>query len=472
MKMYDHTSKDDILRHALLMLGHSLRQKHPDRTLAKRKGKGGMGQAMEDIHFEYAPNSNPTPDFEQAGVELKCTPLKALSNGSYVPKERLVLNIINYLEEAGKEFKTSSFWKKNACLLLMFYLHEQGVDIYDLFFKIVRLWEFPPEDLKIIQDDWNTIHAKIKSGKAHELSEGDTFYLGAVTKGSKAGAEMREQPFSSILAPQRAYSLKTAYLNSIILDTLAHQDFMSGMKMTNMQRQRMVKRKAKLENAVKTLSDYNHGETFEQLIERRFKPFYGLTIDEISKVLNIEITHNPKAVGPHTCRAILGVKAAKIAEFEKGNIQMKTIRLQPSGKLNESMVFDAIDYIEIADEEVWEESRLYHTLTQRFLFVVFTKSKSGNEGDLVLDKVFFWTMPSDDLAIAQKVWEDTKEKVKAGIYDSFLKISNKLICHVRPKAKNSLDLTPTPQGKMMPKKAFWLNREYVYNIVKSNMSEG
>lgn len=463
------------------MLGRSLRMEHPDKAVGSRKGKGGMGQAMEDIHFEYSPNSNPTPDFDKAGVELKCTPLKELKDGSLVPKERLVLNIINYITEARNDFKTSSFWHKNACLLLMFYLHEHGVDIYDLIFKVIRLWEYPSEDLKIIEDDWKKIHDKILDGKAHELSEGDTLYLGAVIKGSKAGAEMREQPFSNILAPQRAYSLKASYLGSILLDTMTRPEFMSGMKMTEKQRKSIIKRKTELESAVKSLKDYKESESFEQLIERRFIPYYGMTINEISQRLGVEITLNPKAVGPRTCRAILGVKAPKVAEFEKANIQMKTIRLQSSGQLKESMVFDTIDYLDLVNETSWEDSVLYHTLTQRFLFVIFTKAENkkdssgkvlkGDEGDAVLTKVFFWTMPTEDLEKARLVWEDTKTKVETGVYDSFIKISNNLICHVRPKAKASSDLTPTPQGTMGPKRAFWLNREYIHNLVIANLEK-
>ena len=101
--------------------------------------------------------------------------------------------------------------------------------------------------------------------------------------------------------------------------------------------------------------------------------------------------------------------------------------------------------------------------------MVFTKAKNGEEGDAVLDRIFFWTMPNEDLEIARLVWEDTKEKVLAGVYDDFIKISDDMICHVRPKAKNSMDLTPNPQGDKSLKKAFWLNREYILKIVKSNI---
>lgn len=116
---YDHTSKTSILSHAQQLLGKSLRDLHNE-AVVLNEGRGRMGQCVEQFHFHYNPNSDPTPDFPQAGVELKCTPLKELQDGSMVPKERLVLNIIDYIKEAKATFETSSFWKKNQWLLLMF----------------------------------------------------------------------------------------------------------------------------------------------------------------------------------------------------------------------------------------------------------------------------------------------------------------------------------------------------------------
>ena len=53
----------------------------------------------------------------------------------------------------------------------------------------------PEKDLLIIRQDFDTIVNKIKKGKAHELSEGDTDYLAACRKGQK-GEKERKQPFS------------------------------------------------------------------------------------------------------------------------------------------------------------------------------------------------------------------------------------------------------------------------------------
>ena len=134
------------------------------------------------------------------------------------------------------------------------------------------------------------------------------------------------------------------------------------------------------------------------------------------------------------------------------------------------MVFDSIKYVELMEEPDWESSKLFETLTQRFLFVVFRKSSDNIDNEAVLEKIFFWTMPVSDLEIAKSVWDDTRAKVDNGDYDNFIKQSDKLICHLRPKARNSSDLILTPQGVMKPKKAFWLNRSYVLDIVNSNIS--
>ena len=59
--------------------------------------KGGMGVLMEENVFQYEANSDANPDFYEAKIELKVTPVKRNKNGTYSAKERLVLNIINYI---------------------------------------------------------------------------------------------------------------------------------------------------------------------------------------------------------------------------------------------------------------------------------------------------------------------------------------------------------------------------------------
>lgn len=469
---YDSTDKNSILKHARLLLGKSLHDLYENIEVISDYAKGRLGQAVEKYHFEYEPNNNAEPDFPDAEVELKCTPLKVTHDNSLVAKERLVLNIIDYISEADKTFETSSFWHKNQCLLLMFYLHNvsnnEQSSFIDFVFKIIRYWEFSDVDLKIIKDDWDKIHNKILLNKADEISEGDTLYLSACVKGSKGGANKRHQKNPSApLADQRAYSLKQGYVNRIILDSIIKQIGCSdNLFISDYTKKRWIakykRENEKFGSIIESLALLNSSETLEDYILRQFETFYGKTSKEIEQQLNVKIGGG-KAYAYNLCRAILHVKSNKIDEFEKAEILLKTIRLEETGFLRESMSFANINYNEIINEDYWEDSFWYKTLTRRFIFVIFEKSNVKNS--LILKRILFWNMPPSDLQQAKIFWTDTKNKISNGDYSHFIKSTENPICHVRPKAKNSHDLTITPQGTREKKMCYWLNRRYIMNII-------
>ncbi len=473
---YDKNDPRSIETYAKRLLGKTLRQVIGNHIEQKYKGKGKLGQILEDLYFLYKPNSIAGPDFEEAGVELKTSPIKKLSKG-YVSKERLVFNIINYLEEYKEDFRTSSFWKKNQLLLLMFFLYEQDKVDVDYVFKIIRLWQFPPTDLKIIKDDWEKIIGKIKEGKAHELSEGDTLYLGACTKGANK-TSLRKQPFSLEPAMQRAFSLKSKYLNFIIEKGLLNEDVIvdyteydeilgEGSIVSESQKsyRRLVLKD--VEPIVKDVSEYQTGETFEDLVKRKFHPFIGLTEGELLDKLDIKQSKAKNRfhlLSKEIVKSILGISKNKIEEFEKADIVMKTIRLEKNGNLKESMSFAQIQFKHILEED-WLDSYWHETLTKRFFFVVFQK-----DADLAfrLKKVMFWTMPANDLGVAHKFWVDTKSKIRDDDFKNFIKISDDMICHVRPKGINSKDLMETATGRMEKKKCYWLNSSYIKKIISDS----
>ena len=138
---------------------------------------------VENIFFQLETNNYAGADFSEAGMELKCTPLKKSKQDDYLIKERLVCNMINYCEVVKDDFEHSHFYLKCQLMLLLFYLHQSNCDNLDLEFIFSVLWKLPKKDLLIIKHDYEVIIDKIKQGKAHELSEGDTMYLGACRKG-------------------------------------------------------------------------------------------------------------------------------------------------------------------------------------------------------------------------------------------------------------------------------------------------
>ena len=455
---YNPEDKKSIIEFAKLLKDKSLRQ-ICDETAIKndRKGKGHFGQILEEFYFQYKPNSDAEPDFPIAKLELKSSPLKQLRNNEYRSKERLVLNIINYVNVVNQNFENSDFIKKNASILLIFYLHQAGYDILDLIIKLVDEWSFPSTDLEIIKKDWETITQKIADGKAHELSEGDTFYLGACTKGANS-LSVRKQPFSEIPAKQRAYSFKQGYVNHIIASIAGETKEVYG----------------KLIPSVKEAKK----KTIEEIVISKFKPYYGKTQEEIVKSLKIEINTKAKSFYANLTKAILGISLDKeIEEFEKAEIQVKTVRLKENNLPKEDMSFPTFKYEEIVNED-WENSDFKDILEHKFLFVFFQF-----QGDkLILRKVKFWNMPYSDLLEVEKVWTKTQqiiakgEIVKGFKTDKNGKVSRETnfpnkefsnISHVRPHAKDASDTYPLPKKDKLTKQmeytkhCFWLNNSYV-----------
>ena len=450
---YNLTDKQSIIDYAKLLKGETLKTVCDKEVLEHNyNGKGNFGQVLEKYYFLYEPNSISEPDFAIAGLELKSTPLKQLANKDFRSKERLVLNIINYIEVVNQNFETSSFWKKNANILLIFYLHEAGVDILDYIIKLVDEWSFPSTDLEIIRKDWEFIRKKIADGKAHELSEGDTFYLGACTKGANANST-REQPFCDIPAKQRAYSLKQGYVNHIIA-TIANEP--TGVY-------------GKLIPTVEVAKEL----TIEDIVIAKFKPYYNKSIEQILAKTGVEINTKAKSFYANLTKAILGIELdKKIEEFEKAEIIVKTVRLKENNLPKEDLSFATFKYDEIVNEE-WEDSNFKDILEHKFLFV-FYQFEGEN---LILRKVKFWNMPFADIQEAEKVWAKTKEIVTSGNivekiikgtrYTNFPNKSFNPVSHVRPHAKNAQDTYSLPindiltKAKEYTKHCFWLNSAYV-----------
>ena len=86
-----------------------------------------------------------------------------------------------------------------------------------------------------------------------------------------------------------------------------------------------------------------------------------------------------------------------------------------------------------------------------------------------MDKVIDWQVPVEDYHFFEGVWTDTKNKVAAGDYEHFMKISDNPASHIRPKGKNNDDLMYTPQGTMEKKKCFWINQSYIQEKILNSI---
>lgn len=435
---YDKTSPDSILQYAKNLTGKSLSQVVEISHIKENtKNRGDLGLLIEKYYFEHSPGPVTGPDFPEAGVELKTTGLIKKSDGTLRPKERLVLKMIDFETIIDEEWETSSLYKKCKLMLLMFYLYDKNLPVYDRKFVLdPLLYEIPANDLEQIRADWEVIREKVRAGKAHELSEGDTFYLGACRKGSGGDSEkLRKQPKSDVLAKSRAFSFKPNYLNLVINGHGVQVDELGIAS----------------------------SKTFEQLTLERFEPYIGKSIDEISQAFGlVKQSRNHKGFHRQIAVRILSAGASSVLELEKADIEMKTIRLQRNGRPKEPMSFPGFKFTEILSQE-WEDSSFFERIERKFLFVVF---QTGPDGIERLNRIGYWNMPYSDRLEAQRVWEETKARVAIDA-TNLPRQSESDVAHVRPKGRDGKDKLLTPQGGMYLKQCFWLNRSYVATAVKN-----
>lgn len=433
---YDKKSAKSIYEFSLQLTGKSLAEVvelPPD--IENSRNRGDLGSLIERYFFKHIPQSNIGPDFPEAGLELKTTGVLQKSDGKYKPKERLVLGMINFDKIVKEDWLTSSIYGKCKKMLILFYLYSKDTPVSLRKFVIPPfLYEIPPNDLPVIKRDWESIRTKILEGKAHELSEGDTFFLGACRKGTGGTKELlRSQPFSDIPAKSRAFAFKQNYLEHLIQ---GHEDNIESIGVS----QEM---------------------DFQRATEARFSPFLGKSIEQISSDLNhFKKSRNQKGFHRELAIRILAAGGARVIELEKAGIEMKTVRLQKNGRPKESMSFPGFDFMEILGQE-WDETNFFEKIERKFLFVVFRKDDIGEER---LEKVGYWNMPYEDRLEAERVWLETRKRVALNAHD-LPGMSESRVAHVRPKARNGNDKAITPQGDYRTKQCFWLNARYIGEVV-------
>lgn len=432
---YDPTDVKSIVEYSHKLVGKTLREVTDAPELADpHRRRGSFGNAVEEYFFKYPINSDSAPDFADAGLEVKATPVKEVRHGKkreLVAKERLVLGKIDYNAVVNETFETSHVMKKCSDMLLISYLYEPDKNPVDYVVEAVAEWGIPQKDLPQVRADWETVVNKVRAGHAEDISGSDTMYLEACTKSAK-GSDRTSQPFSEVPAKPRAWALKASYMTAVqrkIIDCM---------------------REIPRSEAEKDLD-------LLTLVKKRFDPYVGMTAEELQDRFGLP---HSKSVTARITNCILGVgDNSEIEEFAKAGIKPKTIRLKRNGTPREAMSFPSFDYFKLLERDFWR-SDFYGYMQQKYLFVVFREDEE--EKDVYrLASVMFWQMPEADLEEARCCYEQMQANVRAGRAEDSVKSTENRCCHVRPKGRDGNDVRPQPYGEPVVKKCFWLNQKYL-----------
>lgn len=332
----DFESIDQLMFYSRRIIGKSLNDiisenKFFSDNHSMKTTKGILGNLVETEFYQYPNNNVANADFENLGVELKTTGMIKTNKGLRA-KERLVLSMINYDDIVNETFNNSHLMEKNKLILILWYCYQKDVDFKD--FKFITLLLYSLErDRDVIENDFNIIKNKVIQGKAHELSEGDTTYLGACIKG-KNSKDTRMQPFSNIPARSRAFCLKNSYMTLLLNELMAETS------------------QVKPEKKSRYLSVIDY-------VNDKLKPYFGKTQFEIAEEIGLDIDCNkpPKNLNKQISDNIIG-KDKDLKEldeiFKYTNYVIKNSPIIKNRGFKERMFFKNIS---LSDFDVeWEDS--------------------------------------------------------------------------------------------------------------------
>ena len=409
-----------------------------ENTTNLKRNKGILGHVVESGFYKYPINSNPQADFDKIGVELKVTGYKKNKKGEKSAKERVSLSKIDFNKIVNEEYEYSKLIYKNKKILFIWYFYEKGKDIGDFLITDYQLYDMS-QDEETIKNDFYIIKQKVKDGRAHELSESDTSYLGACTK-ARTSKDRTTQPNSTIPAKPRAYSLKNSYMTGIL-------------------------------NSIETTIsfDTNEFKTVEEYVLAKLRPYIGKSQLEILEEITGQTYKEkiPKNLNKMITDKIIG-KDDELAEkddlFKKTSFIIKNSPITPKGAYRERMSFRNLTLNEFGDD--WEDSywKLFFDETT-ILNILWKEPRAGSKnGERILggvSKINFNDNDLDSIEISYNMVKEAIEKEDISLLP-YPRTFEGQILEIGPKGQKSDDAYNTFFNKDVTKTCFFLNKRVLF----------
>lgn len=388
MKMKFNT-KEELLEYTSNIKGKTFKEIDSEHLLEHEsltKQKGLLGHVVETGFYKYPRNSDSRADFEELDIELKVTGYVKNKNGTLRAKERLVLSKIDYNAIINETFESSHVLGKCKDMLIIWYEYDKNKEAKDFIITDYQLYDMS-KDKEIFENDFKIIQRKVLDGKAHELSEGDTSYLGACTK-ARTSNDRTTQPFSKIPPKPRAYSLKNAYMTGILRENVEQTSM--TFKSSNQ----------KFKNVI----DY---------VNEKLKPYFGKTQVEILK----EITGKkydddkiPKNISKMISDKIIG-KDNELPEkdelFRKTRFIIKNTSLNKNGTPKERLSFRNLKLDEFNQD--WNESEWKQFFEETtFILICYSVENKEKNGYRKLHSIKKVSFSGEEIDLFEKTYNQTK----------------------------------------------------------------
>jgi DNA mismatch repair endonuclease MutH len=418
-------SEIDILARAAQLDGRTLGELEDlTGSALGTSGKGSAGHIVERF-FSIRQNSLSEPDFLAAGIELKVVPVIRTSKGQRI-KERTFITMIDYFTLPSESWDAAHLRSK-LDLLLIYYEHLPGQPVEA--YPIIRWIRWKPDrDLtSLLRHDWEAIKAKVDGGLAEDLTESEGYILSACTKGPGGGA-LRSQPFSDAKAPARAFALKPSFTLNLFLDD-------ERAEIAELRRL--------------------------DVLQTRYSRFVGRTVGEMAETVGV-----PSSKAKNWAARVVRRSVAEAAgrPIEDLGLTVRVPRVDRRSLPYEAISFPSFRHSELVEEE-WQDSLLLSYVEYMLFAPVRGDTKKVLPSRCTVLAAVYWKPTEQELSLMREEWTMFRDLVRRDSARSMPTAAETKAIHVRTKGRDSSDLDVLPDGSMVTKKAFWLNKKFMQRIL-------
>ncbi|MBZ9685760.1 hypothetical protein G9F72_005295 [Clostridium estertheticum] len=432
-------TEKDLLEYTKNIIGKTFKELDTLNLLSKGiKDKGVLGKIVETGFYKYPLNNTAKADFPDLGIELKVTGFVCNKNKTLSAKERLSLSKIDYFEIINEKFEFSKLISKNKKLLVIWYEYkkENSTNYGDFVIHNFQLYNMKIDE-DIFRNDFNIIRNKVILGQAHKLSEGDTSYLGAATKGQ--GPNLVKQPNSKIDAKSRGFSLKNSYMTGILRNL--------NFKQLNTTK-------------FKTVTEY---------ISTILFPYNGMTQIDIWEKLTGEKRSLPvpKNFNKMISDKLLGKDSdlpSKDELFNKTTYIIKNTSFDKKGYPLERLSFRNLTLSEFDLE--WEDSDwkiFFEEVT--IIAICYEGNKGEKQGFRILNSIAKITFTSNDIDLFEKSYNRIRESIQKrdSLLLPFPKSFENQVLEIAPKGGKDANAYNTFFDIDTTKTCFMLSKDFLFS---------
>lgn len=147
--------------------------------------------------------------------------------------------------------------------------------------------------------------------------------------------------------------------------------------------------------------------------------------------------------------------------FNSQDYQYKVIRVDQYGKAKNPSPFKNTDYHEILLES-WETSEFRKLLLPTYVYFVVTH---GTPETSILKGYVMHDFTEEEMESARRVWIDTRDKIRDGIYDQFLTDRDTGTFFFKCHASSVACQSDAPRSGKEINRSFWVSRNLISRIV-------